>query len=284
MSLSSLNLDAFFACARAGHFTRAAKSLAITQSALSQRISNLEEELGTSVFVRERAGLRLTPAGEELLRFCAAKESLEQELVGRVKQPDDKSLQGSVRIGGFSSVMRSIALPSLAPLLSGNPEVALTLISKEMDELPNLLRRGEIDYLILYEELIRDGIESIFLGEEANTLIEKRGYNGPDLFLDHDENDQTTTKYLRLKRKKGSVKRRYLDDVYGLIDGVKQGLGRAVVPIHLIHGERELSTPDRGTILNIPVYLHFYHQPFYTQLHQRVVDSLKVGFRKCLAP
>ncbi|MCO4756243.1 MAG: LysR family transcriptional regulator, partial [Bacteriovoracaceae bacterium] len=46
MSLSSLYLDAFYAVVQNGSFTNASKALAITQSALSQRVLNLENELG----------------------------------------------------------------------------------------------------------------------------------------------------------------------------------------------------------------------------------------------
>ncbi|MCB0394574.1 MAG: LysR family transcriptional regulator, partial [Bdellovibrionales bacterium] len=148
MSLSSLYLDAFYACAQCGHFTKAASELHITQSALSQRISKLESELGTSLFVRLSTGIRLTPAGESLLQYCRAKERLEQESLDQIKGTNPNELTGVIRIGGFSSVMRSIILPSLAPLLRKNPGLKFQMISKEMNELPNLLRRGEIDYMI----------------------------------------------------------------------------------------------------------------------------------------
>jgi len=275
MSVSSLYLDAFSKCAKTGHFTRAAEMLHITQSALSQRIANLEDELETTLFIRERSGIRLTPSGQELLRFCTAKESLEEESIEKIKSRNSKELSGTVRIGGFSSVMRSVALPALSPLLNKNSKVQLQLISKEMVELPVFLKSGEIDYMILYHELIRDDIETVFLGDEKNLLVEKPGYLGPHIFLDHDENDETSSKYLRLKKSKKSFGRRYLDDVYGIIDGVKLGIGRAVVPIHLIKDDPGIHIVDRKTILKIPVVLHYYRQPFYTQLHQEVVKHLK---------
>ncbi|MFM8314231.1 MAG: LysR family transcriptional regulator, partial [Deltaproteobacteria bacterium] len=70
MSISSSQLDAFFACSQTGNFTKAAKLLHLTQSALSQRILNLEGELQTTLFIRERNGIRLTSAGRELVQYC----------------------------------------------------------------------------------------------------------------------------------------------------------------------------------------------------------------------
>ncbi|MBR2596815.1 MAG: LysR family transcriptional regulator, partial [Solobacterium sp.] len=49
-----------------GSFSRAADELGYTQSAMSQAIASLEEELGIRLLQRGRSGVRLTPDGEEL--------------------------------------------------------------------------------------------------------------------------------------------------------------------------------------------------------------------------
>src|SRR5688500_12937041 len=100
MPLSSHQLDAFYAVAQTGSFTKAAARLHITQPAVSQRILNLEEELETSLFVRERQKLRLTDAGSTLLRYCQTKDSLETELVGRLRASQGGALTGALRIAG----------------------------------------------------------------------------------------------------------------------------------------------------------------------------------------
>jgi DNA-binding transcriptional LysR family regulator len=274
MSLSSHNLDAFIETARRGHFTRAAKALHITQSALSQRITKLEEQLETTVFIREKSGITLTPAGEELLRYCISKESLEKESIARIRDGSE-SLSGTIRIGGFSSVMRSAVLPALAPILKKHPDIRLSFIARELDELPHMLRRGEVDFIILYRELVHSDIECLKLAEEVNVLVEAKSYRGGDVFLDHDENDQTTTTYLKKCRRSAKVDRRFLDDVYGLIDGVKLGIGRAVVPLHLIKGDKDIRIIDKQTKVTFPVLLHYFSKPYYTRLHQLVVEQLK---------
>jgi len=274
VSLSSLSLDAFYACAQTGHFTKAASELFITQSALSQRVAKLEGELGTRLFVRFSKGIQLTAAGQELLRYCKVRESLERDSLDRIRGESKDQLTGVIRIGGFSSVMRSVILPALSPLLVENPKLKLNLISKEMDELPQMLKRGEIDYMIHYDELVRDDIETLRLGEEKNILVEKRGYKGPDVYLDHDENDQTTARYLRLQKINKNYERRYLDDVYGLIDGVKNGIGRAVIPEHLIKKERSVKIVGKKISLAFPVILHFFRQPYYTDLHKKILAQL----------
>src|SRR4051812_16084592 len=114
MKLSSLQLEAFFETAKLGSFSRAAAHLGITQSALSQRVANLEGELQVTLLIRDPGGPILTGAGERLLRYCQVNNSLEQEILGQLKA---EGFSGVVRIAAFSSVLRSVIIPSLAPFL-----------------------------------------------------------------------------------------------------------------------------------------------------------------------
>ena len=65
--LSRTQLRQFLAVVDTGSFTRAAASLNIAQPSLSAGIAELERQLGTRLFVRERRRIGLTPAGNELL-------------------------------------------------------------------------------------------------------------------------------------------------------------------------------------------------------------------------
>lgn len=274
MPLSSLQLEAFYCLAQTNHFTRAAKRLHITQSALSQRIANLEEELETTLLIRDRAGVQLTEAGLDLLRYCQAKTCLEIELVNKLKPVSSNMLAGQIRLGGFSSVMRSVVMPALSGLANANPEIRLSLFTRETHELPDLLKRGEVDYILLNQILDRGGLMNRVLGYEHNILVEQNGYSGLDVYLDHDENDQTTTQYFKQQGKELTGRKHYLDDIYGIITGVYSGLGRAVVPKHLLKGGDEFKILYPKNVLKIPVVLIFYEQTFYTKLHQAVLKTL----------
>lgn len=70
--LEDFRLKAFAAVARTGSFTRAAAQLGVSQPAISQNISELEKYAGGRLLVRSRAGVRLTPMGEELMRHAVA--------------------------------------------------------------------------------------------------------------------------------------------------------------------------------------------------------------------
>ena len=276
MALSSIQLEAFYSLAQNGTFTKAAEKLNVTQSALSQRIMNLESDLETTLFIRDRAGIRLTPTGEDLLRYCQTKNSFEEEFLSSLKSQTSKELSGVVRVAGFSSIMRSVVMPSLVSLARDNPHLQLQFFTREMDELLPLLKRGEVDFVLNDQDEDREELESILIGKEQNVLSERQNYSGPEIYLDHDERDMVTMRYLKLaKIKPEKFTRHFVDDVYGILDGVKMGLGRGVLPRHIVRDEKKIAILSPKTILEIPIHLHFFKQPYYSKLHQAVVQELK---------
>ena len=62
-----VQLSYFEAIARGGSFTKAARQLGVSQPTLTVAIQNLERDLGTRLFHRDRQGIRLTATGQELL-------------------------------------------------------------------------------------------------------------------------------------------------------------------------------------------------------------------------
>jgi DNA-binding transcriptional LysR family regulator len=272
VKLPSNCLEAFLEVARTRHFTNAARNLGLTQSALSQRILNLEKLLEATLFVRDRAGPRLTPAGEKLLRHAQTLEALEAEYLGAGEAPG-----GSVRVAGYSSVTRSLVFPALAPLLRARP-LPCTVLTRELGALPDLLRQGEADFLLTEGESEREDVVSSFLGFEENVLVRARRVKAPDVYLDHDPLDTMTARYFK-KFGKRKLERRFLDDVYGLVDGVKLGYGLAILPRHLVGGEKDLEIVDEEKVLKVPVWLHYRHQPYYTRLHQEIRAALETYIR-----
>lgn len=282
MKLNSAQLDAFSTVARTLNFTRAAEALHVTQSALSQRIAKLEEELETTLFIRDRSALRLTEAGELVLRFCRLNESTESELLDKLKSSKD-DLAGVIRIGGFSSVNRSLVIPALASVMGKNPRLSIQLMTKELRELDGLLKSAEAEYIITNHKSESSEIESVFLGYEENVLVKLKKSPATQIFLDHDESDATTRGYLAQNKSALKISgMRYLDDVYGLIDGVKNGYGNAILPLHLIENEKDLEVIAPRQVLVVSVYLQYYLQPHYRRVHAVLVSELQKYFHQRL--
>lgn len=280
MSLSSLQLDAFRAVTRQKSFSAAAKSLSLTQSALSQRVLKLEDELGATLFVREPAGIRLTDLGEKLLRYCESKERLEEEFLA--SGPDE--IRGSLRVGSFSTLTQSVLLPIIAELVKEHPGIQLELVNGEMRELPAMLSSGRVDFLFSGSPIEKQGVESVLLGHEENVLVRPSQGKYRDAYLDHDPEDNTTLEFFRLQGKKlPALHRSYLDEIYTILDGVKLGLGQAVAPLHIVKGRKGIEIAPGYKPLRSPVYLSHYGQAYYTRLQKIALGRFRAEVPRSLS-
>lgn len=116
------DLQAFVMVAREGSFTRAATRLGVTQSALSQTIRNLENQLDIRLLARTTRSVTPTQAGERLLESVGRHfDDIEAEL-SLLTEFRDKPV-GTVRITCGDHVLRNVLLPKLTPLLRQYPDI-----------------------------------------------------------------------------------------------------------------------------------------------------------------
>jgi len=141
----------FYHAAKLGSFTKAADATFRTQSALSQQIKNLEEELECRLFERiGRRKLRLTSAGERffqfsetvLARYDSFKEDI-NELKGLPK--------GRLRIAApFTTIYHLFPL-ALKNYLKQFPNVELTILDRSQQDVLELVKNGDIDFGLVLE-------------------------------------------------------------------------------------------------------------------------------------
>ncbi len=118
------DLLAFVTVAREGTFTRAAATLGVTQSALSQAIRGLEERLEIRLLTRTTRSVAMTPAGERLMLAIGHRfDDIETELDALTALRDKPA--GTVRITCGAHICRTTLLPKLAPLLRAYPDIKL---------------------------------------------------------------------------------------------------------------------------------------------------------------
>jgi DNA-binding transcriptional LysR family regulator len=276
MSLSSLHLDAFYAAAQTLNFSQAARELHITQSALSQRIKALEEDISLTLFVRMPRGVQLTEAGERLLRYCQARHSLEEELLLEISGNKHEGLGGHLRIAGYSSVVRSVVIPALRGLLSQYPHVQPHFQNAEIRELPDMLLTGNVDFIVTDTEFHRHDLECIPLGTEEYVLVQSAKNPSPhEVYLDHDPDDRISHQFLAHQGGEvPSYRRAFLDEIYAIIDAAAAGMGKAVVSRHLVNKNPKVEVVPGFKSMTVPVLLYHHKQPFYTELHKAVVAAL----------
>lgn len=116
------DLLSFVTVAREGSFTRAAAVLGVTQSALSQAISGLENRLDIRLLTRTTRSVSPTVAGERLLQAIGHRfDEIETELDALTELRDKPA--GTVRITCGDHVLRTTLLPKLTPLLLDYPDI-----------------------------------------------------------------------------------------------------------------------------------------------------------------
>ncbi|MHA7847526.1 LysR family transcriptional regulator [Serratia sp. D1N4] len=118
------DLISFMAVAREGSFTRAAAQLGVTQPALSQAITGLENRLKIRLLTRTTRSVSPTAAGERLLLAIGNRfDEIEAELDMLTELRDKPA--GTVRITCGPNVLHSLLLPKLSPLLRNYPDIKL---------------------------------------------------------------------------------------------------------------------------------------------------------------
>ncbi|WP_298408646.1 LysR family transcriptional regulator [uncultured Chloroflexus sp.] len=142
------HLRYFEAVARHSHVTRAAAELHIAQPALSKQISQLERELGITLFDRVGRSLRLTEAGEALLPYARA--ILAQVEDARAAMAERVGLKaGRVSIGAPPTVGAHLLPPLLAAFHQRYPGITLRLHEAGIQSLLDLLEAGLTDLAVV---------------------------------------------------------------------------------------------------------------------------------------
>ena len=140
----------FLAVAREGSVTGAANFLHVTQPTLSRQIKELEEELGTKLFVRHSHSVSLTPDGMRLRKRA-------EEVVDMIEKTEaefavkEESVEGDVHIGaGETRVMRHVA-EVVRELRKDYPNIHIHLYSGNLEDVAERLDKGLLDFGVLIQ-------------------------------------------------------------------------------------------------------------------------------------
>ncbi|MEU9559943.1 LysR family transcriptional regulator [Streptomyces fumanus] len=147
MDISSTGLRVLRQIAESGSFTAAAARLGYTQSAVSRQAAALERSAGTTLFERRPDGVRLTPAGQTLLRHAhtvlASLAAAERELTGTGPGTEP------VRLGMVISAGVALLPAALAHLAATDPHITVTTSEGTTPTLVRALRAGTLDLAVL---------------------------------------------------------------------------------------------------------------------------------------
>lgn len=158
------------AVADEGNFTRAAEKLFISQSALSQQVQALEQDVDTMLLTRSKRGVRLTAAGETLYHHARRIVSeLEQASVA-IRELEGLE-RGELRIGVVQTV-NDYLMPLLASRFAElYPQIRLLIDECSSDEIELRLENGDLQVGIGFVPVTNPNIEINDLFEERLVLI-----------------------------------------------------------------------------------------------------------------
>ncbi|MFF3452991.1 LysR family transcriptional regulator [Streptomyces sp. NPDC002730] len=147
--IEARHLRVLRAVAATGSFSAAARTLGCTQPAVSQQMKALETSAGTPLLIRTGREMRLTQAGEALVRHAsgilAGLTAAEEEIAAIAGLR-----AGRVRLVSFPSGSSTLVPTALAALRAAHPGTRVSLVEAEPPRSVELLRAGDCDVALAF--------------------------------------------------------------------------------------------------------------------------------------
>ena len=180
-------LKYFTAVAEHLNFTEAARHLYVAQSAVSQQIAELEKELGVKLFQRNKRSVKLTNAGQVLLKETRFLMTRLDEAAKKTRQAD-LGLIGSLRIGFLGYTERLFLPPVIRRFRKLYPQIDLHLDQYHHGELVELLHSEDLDI----------GFTLAFGVESVSSLISRKVYQETIAIVMHEDHPQAGNEKVEL--------------------------------------------------------------------------------------
>lgn len=261
-------LEYFIAVSEHLNFTKAAKQYYISQTAVTQQIKSLEQELGVQLFIRNNRHVELTPAGKTFLGDAKAILRRTRDAVDRAKRADTV-FTGNLNIGFIKGFEKTNLSDLLAEFHVQYPNIALTLTRENVSELYDGILDHNLDIIIN----LRYSMDDL---EEMNTRVvsyypllavmpashplahrtsikrsELKGYPLVDIKKSDNRYGETTTILNAFTRAGFLPNVQYVsDDIETSILAVAAGIGYALLPAYITDSlslkEKVISVPIEG--------------------------------------
>ncbi|MBW2641372.1 MAG: LysR family transcriptional regulator, partial [Deltaproteobacteria bacterium] len=166
----------FYYVAKLGSFTKAADATFRTQSALSQQVKNLEQELGCRLLERiGRRKLRLTSAGQRFFKFSETSLKRYQSLTEELNEL--KGLQkGLLRMAAPFTTLYHLVPFALKTYITQFPNVELTILDRSQTHILELVKNGDIDFGLVLESNVPKDLTSLRWNKVRTVLMTPLGH------------------------------------------------------------------------------------------------------------
>jgi DNA-binding transcriptional LysR family regulator len=168
----------FLTIIAAGNFISAAERLHVTQSTVSARIHALEDLLGCTLFVRNKAGTTLTPSGRSFQKHASTLVRTVEQARHDVGIP--KGFRASLTVGGRIGLWEQLLLKWLPLMRKTAPDVSVRAeIGFEADLMQGLVE-GRLDVGVMYTPQNRPGLKVELLLEDRLVLVSTHPTSEPE--------------------------------------------------------------------------------------------------------
>lgn len=265
-------MEYFLAITREGTISAAAESLHVSQPALSKQISDLEKELGVTLFERGRRKITLTQEGMILRKRAEEMISLLQRTEDEIHQSRD-NVSGDIHIGAGEARGFHFISETASELIREYPDIHMHVASGDTEDLMDQLENGLIDMAVIYspfDEKIYDDLvipdQETFgvLMRKDNVLSEKDRITVQDLY-EHPLIMSRSAKFPSslLDMTKLNVAATY-NLAYNASVMVQDGIGIAIMFDGLINTEGNSPLTFRPLVPEIPVQGHLIWKKYMT--------------------
>src|SRR5579859_6754805 len=163
------NLETFIWVVTLGSFRGAANKLNTTQPAISQRIAQLEGELGVQLLQRDRRKVFPTSEGREMLLYAEKLIGLRSEMIAAVGDPS--AMRGVLRLGVSETIVHTLLSRLIKSVDNLYPSLSIEIEVDISRNLRSRLLAQEIDLALLLGPLAEPDIENLILRDYPNGFL-----------------------------------------------------------------------------------------------------------------
>ena len=269
--------------ARAGSIKKAAKLLRSTESTVSRRLVNAEQQLSVSLFERQPSGMQPTPACQQLIHHLEQADSAVEAGINAARALH-MAPEGLVRLTAVPTLMNHIIIPVLGDFLAGYPGITIELIASPAEL--SILHR-EVDIAVRFSQPSREPdaitrkLGTLFYG-----VYELRQNDGSEIrpWIDYEQQmahlPQSVWMQQRIQQFGEPAAALRVNDADSMIAALQAGYGKSLLPEWI--GDRypllhEVPYPDLPAR---EVWLLLHPNTRMTRRIRVVVDWLERIFRE----
>ncbi len=246
--IESSQLQVLIALSHNENISKAAEELNVTQSAVSQALKNLEQKVGFPVVSRQGKSVTLTENGMRLAKVAKQYIKRIDETIEQIHL-ENSEIKGKLHVGSLYGLGKTWLSSRMLDFLAAYPQLEVRLSMDFPETIIKKFEQDEIDCMIMPDYLVPAFADKKDLHSEYTTLVFpnsskfpitaksdlKEILSYPIIFYDH--NDPTFYRWCREKFGvvPRNIKPRLVVNSFGqMLQAVKEGLGVAVVPTHVL--------------------------------------------------